>query len=124
MFIIMPNGGCKHRVTSRIACHTYWLQIGINIARVIICCRCSNGCSPSSAVSPTCLLVYTRRACLPFLRAAALFFHYLTNVPAPLELTTSKSLLHKLLVSEVHFSFILRENVSTFSDSETRTLFQ
>jgi E3 ubiquitin-protein ligase UBR2 len=41
--------------------------------------------------SPAVLLLYTRRACLPFLRCAALFFHYLTNVPVPAQLTLDAS---------------------------------
>jgi len=38
------------------------------------------------------LLTYVRRASLPFLRSSAMFFHFLTNVPAPPALTSGLEL--------------------------------
>ena len=57
-------------------------------------CSSANQMAAPGTISPSCLLVFVRRQCLPFLRASALFFHYLTNIPGPVELMSTGTSLH------------------------------
>ncbi|XP_042869971.1 E3 ubiquitin-protein ligase UBR2-like isoform X4 [Penaeus japonicus] len=57
---------------------------------------------PPIAVQPQRLLEYIKENCLPFLRCCGLFFHFLTEVPAPEELQSS------VFVWESEFYCLLR----------------
>lgn len=57
---------------------------------------------PPIAVQPQRLLAYIKENCLPFLRCCGLFFHFLTEVPAPEELQSS------VFVWESEFYCLLR----------------
>jgi len=62
---------------------------------VILCnARVSDGMPLVSSQSH--LLTYVRRSCLPFLRASAMFFHFLTNVTPPAILTSGMLLSSQL----------------------------
>ncbi|KAG7160525.1 E3 ubiquitin-protein ligase UBR2-like 1 [Homarus americanus] len=57
---------------------------------------------PTTNVEPQHLLSYVKESCLPFLRCCGLFFHFLTEVPAPEELQSS------VWVPESEFYCLLR----------------
>lgn len=58
---------------------------------------------------PWLLSSHVKQACLPFLRCAALMYHYVTGVASPLEL---QGLPHFLLKDEISFSLSLSYVVS------------
>lgn len=59
---------------------------------------------------PWLLSSHVKQACLPFLRCAALMYHYVTGVASPLEL---QGLPHFLLKDGISFSLMLFLTVDT-----------
>ncbi|XP_071525838.1 LOW QUALITY PROTEIN: E3 ubiquitin-protein ligase UBR2 [Panulirus ornatus] len=71
------------------------------LASLLVHCRTLANL-PAVNVEPQNLLDYVKESCLPFLRCCGLFFHFLTEVPAPEELQSS------VWVPESEFYCLLR----------------
>ena len=74
------------RLSTVYAASIAWLVIECRQCLLCVYCRVCYGTPLIS--SPCHLLMYVRRASLPFLRTSAMFFHFLTNVTPPSVLTS------------------------------------